>query len=46
MDRISDIQLLRVNYLRGPNLWTYRSALESWLDLGELEQRPSTCCRG
>lgn len=46
MDRISDIQLLRVNYLRGPNLWTYRSALESWLDLGELEQRPSNLLPG
>lgn len=41
MDRIADIQLLRVNYLRGPNLWTYRPALETWLDLGALEERPS-----
>ena len=41
MDKKNDIQLLRVNYLRGPNLWTYRSALETWLDLGELEDLPS-----
>ncbi len=41
MDPKSDIQLLRINYLRGPNLWTYRSALETWLDLGELEDHPS-----
>ena len=41
MDKKNDIQLLRVNYLRGPNLWTYRSALETWLDLGELEDHPS-----
>ena len=41
MDKKNDIQLLRVNYLRGPNLWTYRSALETWLDLGELEDWPS-----
>lgn len=36
-----DIQLLRINYLRGPNLWTYRAALEVWLDLGALEDYPS-----
>ena len=41
MDKKNDIQLLRINYLRGPNLWTYRSALETWLDLGELEDFPS-----
>ncbi len=39
--RRHDIRLLRINYLRGPNLWTYRSALEVWLDLGELEDYPS-----
>ena len=39
--RKNDIRLLRINYLRGPNLWTYRSALETWLDLGELEDCPS-----
>lgn len=37
----NDIQLLRINYLRGPNLWTYRPVLEVWLDLGELEDWPS-----
>ena len=37
----NDIQLLRINYLRGPNLWTYRPVLEAWLDLGELEDSPS-----
>ncbi len=36
-----DITLLRVNYLRGPNIWTYRPVLEVWLDLGDLEERPS-----
>ncbi len=41
MTIFDDIRLLRVTYLRGPNLWTYRSALEVWLDLGELEQHPS-----
>lgn len=37
-----DIRLLRIAYLRGPNLWTYRPALETWLDLGALEDRPSS----
>ena len=46
MDKKNDIQLLRVNYLRGPNLWTYRSALETWLDLGELEDFPSNVLPG
>lgn len=36
-----DIRLLRINYLRGPNIWTYRPALEVWLDLGALEDYPS-----
>ena len=37
----TDIKLLRITYLRGPNSWTYRPALEVWLDLGELEEYPS-----
>jgi cyanophycin synthetase len=41
MSKKNDIQLLRINYLRGPNLWTYRPVLEAWLDLGELEDWPS-----
>ena len=41
-----DIQLLRINYLRGPNIWTYRPALEVWLDLGELEEFPSNLLPG
>lgn len=36
-----DIQLQRITYLRGPNLWTFRAVLEVWLDLGELEDCPS-----
>jgi cyanophycin synthetase len=32
---------LRTTYLRGPNIWTYRPAMEVWLDLGELEDYPS-----
>ncbi len=42
----ADIQLLRIRYLRGPNIWTYRSALEVWLDLGEMEDFPSNLLPG
>jgi cyanophycin synthetase len=41
MKTFDDIRLLRITYLRGPNIWTYRPALETWLDLGELEDHPS-----
>jgi cyanophycin synthetase len=43
---MDDIRLLRANYLRGPNIWTYRPALEAWLDLGALEDRPSNTIPG
>ena len=46
MSKKPDIQLLRVTYLRGPNVWTYRPALEAWLDLGELEDCPSNLLPG
>lgn len=35
------IRVLRVSYLGGPNIWTYRPVLECWLDIGELEDLPS-----
>ena len=41
MTHFKDINLLRINYLRGPNIWTYRPVLEVWLDLGDLEHHPS-----
>lgn len=46
MTRFDDIQLLRVNYLQGPNIWTYRPVLEVWLDLGALEDFPSNKIEG
>lgn len=46
MTHKNDIKLLRINYLRGPNIWTYRSVLEVWLDLGELEDCPSNSLPG
>jgi cyanophycin synthetase len=42
MTRFDDIRLLRINYLRGPNLWTYRPVLEVWLDLGRWKTSPPT----
>ncbi|MET0349868.1 MAG: cyanophycin synthetase, partial [Rhizobacter sp.] len=46
MTKKADIQLQRIRYLRGPNLWTYRPVLEVWLDLGELEDHPSNVLPG
>jgi len=46
MSKKENIKLLRVNYLRGPNMWTYRPVLEVWLDLGELEDFPSNLLGG
>ena len=43
---MDDIKLLRINYLRGPNVWTYRPVLEVWLDLGLLEDYPSNLLPG
>ena len=41
-----DLQLQRITYLRGPNIWTYRPVMEVWLDLGALEQSPSNALPG
>lgn len=38
---MNPIRFLRVSYLGGPNIWTYRPVLESWIDIGELEDHPS-----
>jgi cyanophycin synthetase len=41
MTNKKDIAILRVNHVRGPNIWTYRPVIEAWLDIGELEECPS-----
>jgi hypothetical protein len=41
-----DISILRVNHLRGPNIWTYRPVIETWLDIGALEDTPSNMLPG
>ncbi|TSE35530.1 cyanophycin synthetase [Tepidimonas charontis] len=35
------IRFLRLRHLRGPNVWTYRPALEAVIDIGPLEDHPS-----
>jgi cyanophycin synthetase len=42
----NNLELLRVCHLRGPNIWTYRPVIEAWIDLGELEDRPSNTLPG
>jgi len=46
MTKKNDIKFLRISYLRGPNIWTYRPVLEAWLDIGELEDYPSNLLPG
>ncbi|MDB5800127.1 MAG: cphA [Rhodocyclales bacterium] len=41
-----DIQIIDVRPLRGPNIWTYRPALEALIDIGELEDFPSNTLPG
>jgi cyanophycin synthetase len=36
-----NIEIVSVEYLRGPNMWTYDPALEALIDIGELEDFPS-----
>ena len=40
------IEFLRVTYLGGPNIWTYRPVLEAWVDIGDLEDSPSNTIPG
>lgn len=42
----SDIRILRITHLRGPNIWTYRPTLEAWIDIGDLEDCPSNTIPG
>ncbi|RZA34883.1 MAG: cyanophycin synthetase [Lysobacteraceae bacterium] len=46
MNKKNDIKFLRVTHLRGPNIWTYRPVIETWLDIGELEDFPSNLLPG
>lgn len=46
MTKKKDIEFLRVTYLRGPNIWTYRPVIEAWVDIGALEDFPSNTIPG
>jgi cyanophycin synthetase len=41
-----DIKILRLAYLRGPNIWTYRPVVEALVDIGALEDCPSNTLPG
>jgi len=43
---MKNIEFLRFLPLQGPNIWTYRAALEVWIDIGELEDFPSNTLPG
>jgi cyanophycin synthetase len=40
------IEIINVLSLRGPSIWTYRPALEAWVDIGDLEDSPSNTIPG
>jgi cyanophycin synthetase len=40
------IEITQVISLRGPNIWTYRPALEAWVDIHDLEDSPSNTLPG
>ncbi|MDO8931877.1 MAG: cyanophycin synthetase [Rhodocyclaceae bacterium] len=40
------IEILSVTSLRGPNIWTYRPAIEARVDIGDLEDFPSNTLPG
>ncbi|HEX8989230.1 MAG TPA: cyanophycin synthetase [Rhodocyclaceae bacterium] len=41
-----DLVFRRITALRGPNIWTYRPAVEVLLDIGEFEDYPSNLLPG
>lgn len=41
-----DMVIQSIVYLRGPNIWTYISALEAVVDIGDLEDCPSNLVPG
>jgi len=41
-----DIRILDITVLRGPNRWSYKSAIEALVDIGDLEECPSNTLPG
>ena len=46
MTSTKNIEFLRVTYLLGPNIWTYRPVIEAWVNIGDLENHPSNTLPG
>ncbi len=46
MSITKNIEIKRITYLRGPNIWTYRPVIEAWVDIGDLENHPSNTLSG
>ena len=40
------IEILKIQSLRGPSMWTYRPAMEAVVDIGDLEDAPSNTIPG
>jgi cyanophycin synthetase len=40
------VDILRLVSLKGPNYWSYRSVLETWVDIGAFEDKPSNLIPG
>ena len=41
-----NLEVQRVRYLDGPNIWTYRPVVEAWVDIHDLEEAPSNLIPG
>ena len=41
-----DMVIRRMNWVRGPGIWTYRAVVEAVVDIGELEDFPSNTLLG
>ncbi len=43
---MSNLEILKIHRLRGPNIWSNRPNLEAWIDLGDLKDTPSNSVTG
>ena len=42
VEEILEIKLLKINVFNGPNIWHYKKIIEFQVDIGDLENYPST----
>ena len=45
-DGMRRLEILHLATLRGPNVWSRRSVIEAWVDLGSLKDSPSNALPG